>query len=69
MQHGNWKCPKCGSGTFEVSDVRTSGGALASIFDIENRKFSAVTCERCSYTELYRTDPGGIEKVLDFFTT
>jgi len=69
MPEGTWNCPKCGNGGYETSEIRTSGGALSGIFDVDNRKFSTVTCDRCSCTEIYRTEASGLGKVFDFFTT
>lgn len=69
MTHADWTCPKCDNETFETAEIRASGGALSSMFDIENEQFTTVSCTRCQYTELYRTDSGSIQQVLDFITT
>ena len=69
MQHENWKCPKCTNGRFEVEEMLVSGSRLASMFDIENRKFTSVTCTRCNYTEFYRADAERVDQVMDFFVT
>lgn len=69
MTHADWTCPKCDHDTFETAEIRASGGALSSMFDIENEQFTTVSCTRCQYTELYRTDSGSIQQVLDFITT
>ena len=41
---------------------------FSKIFDIQNKRFTTVTCENCSYTEIYRTKSSGIGDVFDFFT-
>jgi predicted nucleic-acid-binding Zn-ribbon protein len=69
MTHDDWICPKCDNDTFEVAELRASGGGISSMFDIENEQFATVTCSRCQYTELYRTDSSSIQQVLDFLTT
>ena len=69
MTHPNWSCPKCANREFDVDRIRTSGGALSAIFDVENKKFETVTCGRCRYTELYRTSGSTLAQVLDLFTT
>ena len=66
MEHRNWTCPKCSRREFEVSEVRTEGGALSAMFDVSTNRFSALTCASCSYTEFYRTRAHGIDQVLDF---
>ncbi|MCF7824059.1 MAG: zinc ribbon domain-containing protein [Candidatus Marinimicrobia bacterium] len=70
MQHENWQCPKCKNDEFETDQFAATGGGLTKIFDIQNKKFTTVTCTRCKYTEIYKSDPGStLENVLDFFTT
>lgn len=61
----NYRCPKCGGRTCEVIEVSTTGGGIARFFDFQNRRFSAVVCERCKFTEFYRTEATLLSKVLD----
>ncbi|WP_353777136.1 zinc ribbon domain-containing protein [Winogradskyella sp. 3972H.M.0a.05] len=68
MQHRNYKCPKCSNREYTVSQMRATGGTLSKIFDIQNKKFTSVTCDRCSYTEFYKTKTSAISNVFDFFT-
>ncbi|WP_440998985.1 zinc ribbon domain-containing protein [Fodinibius sp. SL11] len=67
MQHENWKCPKCSNRTFETGQVAGTGGAFSKFFNIQNQKFTTLTCTRCLYTELYKTDTSTLSNVLDFF--
>ncbi|MBD3246521.1 MAG: GTP-binding protein [Candidatus Omnitrophica bacterium] len=69
MQHQNWKCPKCGNEQFETDQFQATGGMFAKIFDVQNKKFSTVTCDRCQYTEIYRAATGSLGNVFDFFTS
>ena len=70
MQHTNWQCPKCKNNEFETDQFAATGGGLTKIFDIQNKKFTTVTCPQCKYTEIYKAGGGStIENVLDFFTT
>jgi predicted nucleic-acid-binding Zn-ribbon protein len=62
----NYRCAKCGGQAHEVVEVSTTGGGIARFFDFQNRRFSAVVCERCKYTEFYRTRASGLSKVIDF---
>ncbi|NQY36548.1 MAG: GTP-binding protein [Alteromonadaceae bacterium] len=50
----NWKCPKCDCRDYDTDTIATTGSGLSKIFDMKNRKFTAVTCDNCSYTEFYR---------------
>jgi len=53
-----YTCPKCGATECKVSGIRTSGNIFTSILNIQNRKFSAVICNNCRYTEFYY-EPSG----------
>lgn len=65
----NYVCPKCGNKSFETDEIRTTGGNFSKIFDVQNKKFTTVTCTQCKYTELYKGTTSGIGNVLDFFTS
>jgi predicted nucleic-acid-binding Zn-ribbon protein/peroxiredoxin len=58
-------CSKCGFGDYELLTVSTASGFLSRIFNFQHRKFTAVTCTRCMYTELYKTDAGALANVFD----
>jgi predicted nucleic-acid-binding Zn-ribbon protein len=62
-------CPKCGSRTCTTGEIRTTGSFLTKIFDIQNRRFTSVTCNDCKYTEFYNLPSKMIGNVLDFFTS
>jgi len=47
---------------------RATGGFLAKIFDVQSRKFTTVTCQRCHYVEIYRADTSMLGNIFDFFT-
>jgi predicted nucleic-acid-binding Zn-ribbon protein len=68
MQQLNYKCPKCGNTEFETSEFRATGGFLSKVFDIQSKRFTTVTCSRCTYTELYRAQSSMLGDVFDFFT-
>jgi predicted nucleic-acid-binding Zn-ribbon protein len=69
MNQRTYTCPKCGSRQADVDQIRTTGAGFTKYFNIQNRKFSAVICKQCGYTELYRTGAsGGASNILDFLT-
>lgn len=68
MNHPNWRCPKCDHEEFETDQFRATGGFMAKVFDVQNKHFTTVICERCSYTEIYRAAGSQLEDVFDFFT-
>jgi uncharacterized protein len=62
-------CQKCGSKKAEVDKIRTTGAGFTRFFNIQNRRFTAVSCARCGFTELYREGLAGTgSNVLDFLT-
>lgn len=69
MQYQQYLCPKCGNRECDVDQMRATGGALAKIFDVQNKKFTTVSCRRCGYTELYKGKTSTIGNVFDFFTS
>ncbi len=62
-------CPKCGNTQFEADEIRTTGGRFSKIFDIQNKKFTAISCTKCKYTELYKGTTSAAGNILDFFTS
>lgn len=67
-QHLNYSCPKCRNTTYLKGEMRATGGILSKIFDVQSKKFSYVSCERCTYTEFYKSKSSALGNVFDFFT-
>lgn len=67
MEHKNWKCIKCQNTAYETDQFTASGGGFSRIFDVQNKKFTTVTCTKCKYTETYKTKVSGLANVFDFF--
>ena len=68
MQHDNWQCPKCNNNEFETGQFAATGGGLSKLFDVQNKKFTTVTCSRCKFTEIYKAETSMLGNVFDFFT-
>jgi predicted nucleic-acid-binding Zn-ribbon protein len=68
MDKLSYTCPKCENTQCEISEIRTTGGFLSKVFDVQNRKFTTVTCTRCRYTEIYQADSSMLGNIFDFFT-
>lgn len=64
----NYECVKCGCQECETDGFQATGGNLEKIFDIQNKKFVTVSCKKCGYTELYRSNTDAAMNILDFFT-
>ena len=67
MQHSNWNCPKCQNREFETDQFAATGGGLTKFFNIQNKKYTTVTCAQCRFTEIYKADTSTLGNVLDFF--
>tara|TARA_Y100000814_G_scaffold289470_1_gene262491 strand:+ start:1494 stop:1706 length:213 start_codon:yes stop_codon:yes gene_type:complete len=69
MKHENWLCPKCNNREYEVGEMRVTGSFWTKIFNIQNKKYSSVSCTKCHYTEFYKNTPGStLSNIFDFFT-
>lgn len=68
MQKQTYECPKCGNVHYESDQFQATGGNIAKLFDIQNKKFITVTCTQCGYTELYRAHSSAGWNILDFLT-
>ncbi|WP_010299503.1 MULTISPECIES: zinc ribbon domain-containing protein [Clostridium] len=62
-------CPKCGCNEYENDEFQATGGNLAKIFDVQNKKFITISCARCGYTELYKSKTKAGWNILDFLTS
>ncbi|MDD2649447.1 MAG: zinc ribbon domain-containing protein [Eubacteriales bacterium] len=59
-------CPKCGCNSFEQGQIQTTGGNFSKIFNVQNNKFITVSCSKCGYTELFRSQTSTGMNILDF---
>ena len=64
MEHNNWQCQ---NKEFASDQFAATGGGLTKFFNIQSKKITTVTCRRCKYTEIYKTDTSTLGNVLDFF--
>jgi hypothetical protein len=63
-----YQCCKCGNDRYDSSEIRTAGGFWSKIFDVQNKRFTAVSCSECGYTELYKGDSSMLGNIFDFVT-
>lgn len=64
----NWTCPKCNNNNHERDEIRATGGMLSKLFDVQNKKFTTITCTNCRYTELYKGESSILGNIFDLFT-
>lgn len=60
-------CPKCGHDDVTTDSISTSGSGLTKFFDVQNRKFTVISCTNCGYSELYRDEGSRGSDIVDFF--
>jgi predicted nucleic-acid-binding Zn-ribbon protein len=64
----SFTCVKCGGTEFTQDQMRATGGFLAKIFDVQNKKFVTVSCAKCGYTELYKGTSSMLGNIFDLFS-
>lgn len=68
MQENRWSCPKCNNFDFERDQFAATGGGFSKIFDVQNKKFTTISCTRCGYTEIYKGKTSTLGNIFDFLT-
>jgi len=68
MNELNYTCPKCSTNRCEIGELRAAGGFWSKIFDVQNKRFSTVSCMNCRYTEIYKADSSTLGSIFDLFT-
>ncbi len=69
MKHDKWSCPKCNEKNYEMGEIRVVGGFWSKIFNVQSKKYSSVSCEKCSYTEFYKSQSSStMANIFDLFT-
>ena len=66
MEKQQYICPKCGCQSFVKDGFHATGGTMAKLFDVQNKKFITISCAECGYTELYREETSTGSNILDF---
>jgi len=69
MEHDKWSCPKCSEKTYEIGEIRVAGGFWSKIFNVQSKRYSSVSCEKCSFTEFYKSQSSStMANIFDLFT-
>lgn len=66
MEKKQYHCEKCDNTHYVSDQFQATGGNFAKIFDVQNKKFITISCQRCGFTELYRAETSDGWNVLDF---
>ena len=68
MNEFRYTCPKCAYTKYETGEIRTTGGFLSKVFDIQSKRFTTVICTQCRYTEMYQASSSMLGNIFDLFT-
>ena len=68
MREKSYNCSKCDGLEYEKGQLRMAGGFWSKIFDVQNKKFTSITCKNCGYTEIYKKNTRTAENIFDFLT-
>ena len=66
MERKQYVCPKCGCTEYESDQFQATGGNFAKMFDIQNKRFTTISCRQCGYSELYKKPEDSGMDILDF---
>lgn len=66
MERTQYVCVKCGNQHYRSDKFQATGGNFAKVFDVQNKRFTTVSCTECGYTELYSSTTSTGMNVLDF---
>lgn len=69
MEAKKFVCPKCQCEEFISDKMQATGGNMAKLFDIQNKKFITISCKQCGFTEFYRAETSTGMNILDFLTS
>jgi uncharacterized protein len=61
-----YTCPKCGNKQYEIGEMWTIGSFWTRIFELHNRRFTFIACQKCRFTEFYKIPQKSIGEVINF---
>jgi predicted nucleic-acid-binding Zn-ribbon protein len=61
-------CAKCQHTSFSTDEIRATG-KYSRFFDMQNKKFMAVSCDECGFTEIYKGNSSTLGNIFDLFTS
>ena len=62
-----YECAKCGCDRYETDSITTTGSTFSKFFNVQNRKYNAITCQNCNFTEFYKGTTSTLGNIIDFF--
>ncbi len=62
-----FSCSKRHNNQYATEEIRTAG-KYSRFFDMQNKKFTAVSCTQCGFTEIFRGDSSMLGNFLDILS-
>jgi predicted nucleic-acid-binding Zn-ribbon protein len=62
----SYQCIKCGHDDYTSERISAEGGIISRFFNVSTKKFTAISCKKCGYTELYKGNASLGGKIVDF---
>lgn len=56
LQPRTYVCSKCGYNQFDHEEIYVVDSTLGRLLNYQNKKFIAITCKQCGFTEFYRNN-------------
>ena len=63
-----YTCPKCGNKQYEIGEMWAYSSFWTKMLQLHTRRFTFLTCLRCSYTEFYKVSKNEIGEVFNSVT-
>ncbi|ODA33327.1 hypothetical protein A8L45_10945 [Veronia pacifica] len=63
-----FSCVKCNSESYEIGELRASGGFWSTFFNYNKNRFYFLSCSECGHTEFYNRQLGKGQKLFDLLT-
>jgi uncharacterized protein len=67
MNQKKYTCPKCGNKNYEIDEFRAVGGMFSKLFNVQNKKFTTISCTHCGYTDIFKKTTSTAGNIVDFF--
>ncbi len=65
-QKYSFSCPECGGQSAETGAIRTTGAGLTRFLNMQNQRFTYISCSACGFCKFFKGKPSGpLGNILD----
>ena len=65
----SFSCPECGGNNAETGAIRTTGAGLTRFLNLQNQRFSYISCTACGFCKFFKGKPSGkLGNLLDILS-